>query len=311
MKISLKCFNHITGKIPFLLIAIASWQCTMPLAVQTSIPTYPSHPLNPQPENLIIANTFDVSSKSFRDNKEKQFMVLTGHTMRHASMQIEKRSDIDVDVVEGPIYSAHPDSVRLLMAQRNATHAILITSFDAYFEQTRVEVTKDENGKSKLAYYDLVVDIGYIMQNQDRIISDVPVSMRKFHSSRSVMSGLLAAGPNIVSNTDDVVDGVHANVDLFLKEYFPGSEPRTRPLFVTREFKDVGTSIKAGNYQGAFDVSERLTSAPNIDVSAKALYNCAVLSEYFSKHDIVRYYLEEALNKQSFMEAREMLHDYR
>jgi len=149
------------------------------------------------------------------------------------------------------------------------------------------------------------------MQNRDGVISDIPISMRRFHSSRSVVSGLLAIGPNIISNTDDVVDGVHANVDLFLKDFFPGSEPRTRPVFVTKEFKEVGTAIKTGNYQHAFDFSENLTSSPSNDIAAKAFYNCAVLAEYFSKHDVVRHYLEEALNRQSFMEAREMLHDYR
>jgi hypothetical protein len=301
---------YLSGKILIILIAFAGWQCAVPVMIQTSIPTYPSHPLVPEPDRMVIANAYDVSANSFRDNKEKQFIILTGHMMRHAAMQIEKRSNIKVDVVEGPVHPAHPDSVRVLMAKHSATHAILITSFNAFFDQTHVNVTKTENGKDKEAFYDIVVDVGYIMQDLDNNISKTPVSMRKFHSSRNVVSGLLAFGPNIVSNTDDVVDGVHANVDSYLKEYFPGSEPRSRPLFVTQEFRDVGTAIKAGNYEVALNLSQQLTESPNNEIAVRALYNCAVLSEYYSRHLAAKSFLEEALMKQDLIEASNMLSDY-
>jgi len=148
------------------------------------------------------------------------------------------------------------------------------------------------------------------MQNRYRVLSDTLISMRRFHSSRSVVSGLLAIGPNIISNTDDVVDGVHANVDFYLKEYFPGNEPRRQPMVATKEFRDVGTAIKAGNYEVALSLSEPLTTSPNNEIAAKALYNCSVLSEYYSRHLAAKSYLVEALVKQNLIEARNMLYDY-
>jgi len=299
------------GKILILLIAFTGWRCATPLMIQTSIPTYPTHPLVPSPEKMVIANAYDVKPQSFRDNKEKQFIVLMGYTMRHADMQIEKRSNINVDVVEVPIHNVHPDSARMLMALHDATHAIHVTFFNAYFDQTRVDVSKDENGKSKVAYYDLVVEIGYLMQNQHRVVSDTLISMRRFHSSRSVISGLLAVGPNIVSNTDDVVDGVHANVDFYLKKFFPGIEPRTRPIFITKEFKEVGTAVKTGNYESALDYSENLILSSDNEIAARALYNCAVLSEYLARHEVVKSYLKQAMARQYLMQASEMLDDYR
>jgi hypothetical protein len=45
-------------------------------------------------------------------------------------------------------------------------------------------------------------------------------------------------------------------------------------------------------------------------VAAMALYNCAALSEYFSRHVAAKSYLEEALEKQYLMEASTMLYDY-
>src|SRR5690349_1334722 len=251
------------------------FSCGTLTTIQTTIPTYPSHPLKPIPEKIVIANAFDVTSKSYRDNKEQEFKRLIEGAMTHAERQIREHSRADAEVVKGVLVQINrSDSVNAFIRSANATHGMFITSFKAFFEQTHVEVTKTDNGKEREAFYDIVVDIHYALRSLEGLSFDTLISVRRFHSSRSVISGLLAAGPSIVSNHDDAQDGVFVNVDLFLKNFFPGQENRIRNLILTKDFKNISEAIRQSNYEAAFEASEKLTTSSDKKKSATAYYIC-------------------------------------
>ncbi|MEQ1585179.1 MAG: hypothetical protein ABL895_04830 [Cyclobacteriaceae bacterium] len=310
----MRSFRIVPHRLLGLLIALAL-SCTFPKGNQTYLSTmvtvYPAYPLEAGSKTIVLANAFDVQAMKYRDNKEKQFQQLIEHTLRHMNGEIKKRSDAEVLIEDRkPTIKIQSDSLKQYMSQLNATHAILITAFNAYFDQTEVVVTETESGKNREAFYDLVVEIGYDLRYSNQPGFDTLISLRKFHSSRSVLSGLLAAGPNIVSNTEDVVDGIHANVNAFLKNFFVQSESRTRYLFTSGTLNPVAEAIVLHDYETALNVSKEVSSTPDLLLAAQAFYNCAALSEYKRDYGYARHYLQEALKLYPLQEARAMWIDY-
>jgi len=298
----MKKHHFLSWLVPAMLVSA----CSMPAALQNSIITYPPHPVVPVPEKLVVANLFDVSAQNYRDNKDELFVKLIEETMSRTATVMGKGFET-IAMVE-PGLKMRADSV---LAKQQASHGIFITKFNAYFDQTHVEVTKTDTGKEREAFYDIVVEIGYSLRSIGQQFDTVIVA-RRYHSSRSVLSGLLAAGPNIVSNRADALEGALVNVDLYAKCFFEGRESRGRWLYVTKDFEAVGKAIQRSDYEAAFQASEKLANAKDPKVSAKAYYNCAVLLEQMGQYEKVKPYLQESLRIQpTFADARDMLRDYR
>lgn len=175
-----------------------------------------------------------------------------------------------------------------------------------------MDVTVDANGsKNRQAFYDIIVDVGYTLHNWSGRQFDTLTSARRFHSSRSVLSGLLAAGPNIVSNSEDAADGIYANVDMYLKSFFKGQASRTRTVLNAKELKEIPLLIQSQQYDRAFELCESLMSSSKLTVFAKAAYNCAVLLEFMERYNEVKYYLLESQKRANLFQAHVMLEDYR
>lgn len=298
------------SQLVFLLILISCASCYVPKTLTTTIPTLPTREFKTLPQKIVVANAYDVKEADARNNKEQLFGELINLTVRHASNEINRRSEIASSFVEG-LTIQHDSSINALMKEQLASHAIVVRSFNVYFEQTDVVVTETEGGKNRDAFYDIIVDVRYSFHNWSGLQFDTLISVHKFHSSRRVLSGLLAAGPNVVKNSEDAADGIYANVDLYLKSFFKSSEPRTRHLYVSKEFKEMDNAINASDYERAFMESDKLMKSDKKTVAAMAAYNCAVLLEYMGQYNKVKYYLEESLARQKMMETEVMLQDYR
>jgi hypothetical protein len=284
----------------------------MPATIQNSVVTYPPFPIVPEPEKVVIANAYNVKAQSYRENKEEQFIGLINETMQSTATHLKNNVNTEVAIERDSFFVNRDPYVDSLLIKHNASHVLLITHFDAYFVQTDVEVTETETGKSREAFYDIVVDIGYLLQSQYDQKFDTIISARRQHSSRSVLSGLLAAGPNIVSNQEDALEGVHVNTELLMRCFTRGSETKTRTLYVSKEFEAVDDAIEAMDYAGAFAVSEKLANAKDPKIASMAYYNCAVLLERMGTFEKVKVYLEESLRlRPGFADAQVMLEDYR
>lgn len=302
---------------PFLVLlliqAVFTSGCSVPTVLQNTIVTYPPWQVEPRPSRLFVANAHDVQSKSYRTNKEVQFLGLVEETMRATGTALGQEFLSPVTVVPGlsiPAYG-QDSSLASLFEMHGATHGVIINHFDAYFVQTEVIVTETDDGKDREAFYDIVVDIGYSMMDRDNNRLDTIISARRQHSSRSVLSGLLAAGPSIVDNPEDALEGVHANVEMYLRCFFKGSDVRDRLLHVTKEFAAVGEAFMLSDYPAALAASEQIVSG-DPSIAAKARYNCAVLLERMGDYERVKPYLQEALQLQpTLIEAQQMWRDYK
>ena len=207
--------------------------------------------------------------------------------------------------------SGNTDStVSAIIARRGATHAIVIHSFDIYFDQTHVEVTKDYSGtKNRTAYYDIVADIGFSFFSAHSLIKEMDVHQRHFHSSRSVVSGLLAAGTNVVAKRNDAANIMFATGQEYLRYFFPGEARRTRPLFTGKGFEMVDAAIMKDDYEAALTESLRFMNNPDKAKAAKGSYNCAVLFERKNQQKEALSYLRQSLSLYPLPEARSMLAD--
>ena len=168
----------------------------------------------------MLLTTIDTKKYRYRKNKKQLFDTYIDSVLATASTLIKSRPFISTSVLSGFTNIASKDSLLfILMAEHNATYAIVVDSFDVDFRQTRVEVTRSSTGsKQREAFYDIVSDMGFSFYSKDSLIAHQQVSSRRYHSSRYVESGLLAAGPNVVIQRKDAWEVTERNLRNYLTD---------------------------------------------------------------------------------------------
>ena len=122
-------------------------------------------------------------------------------------------------VIPELIHDTGSDStVQSLMFQNNASKAIVIKKLDAFFNQTEVEVTKDADGKSRTAFYDICATITYCLHNAETSGKDTEITSCEFFTKRNVVSGFFSAGPDIVGKKKDAFKIVRKNALSYLSQ---------------------------------------------------------------------------------------------
>jgi len=273
--------------------------------------TIPIYAVDPPPQKIILLNNYDVASKKYRDNKEQLFLQLIDTMMYWAGKRINENSGIETEVIRGYTPANGDSTIYRLIANHKATHAITVSNFDVSFEQTRVDVTKDNSGsKNREAYYDIVADISYSLYAQDSLIRRRDLHQSRFHSSRSVASGLLAAGPNVVVQKDDAYRIVMEIWQQYLNYFFPGEKMRSRPVFINKGFEAVGQAVSRQDYEAALTESLRFIGDPDKTKAAKACYNCAVFFDRKNQPEEAKKYLRQSLSFATLVEAKQMWYDF-
>lgn len=292
--------------LPFALLCVS---CATEFRVQNRVSLKPSRSLDPPAQTIVVANTYDVSKRSYRESKEGQFKLLIDGAMQSFATAVEEHTYVTVRIHRDrqPICKSCLED---LMSAYGANYAVVLDSFAVYFDQTEVVVTKTEDGKSREAFYDIVSEIEFRIVGREGLREDFPTVYRRFHSSRSVMSGLLAAGPNIVSNHDDAIQAVTANVHQFLRNYFPDTEDRVRPMLVSKDFKGLDELVRSGKIDEARTLCESQTSKSKRLVVAQAYYNLAVLAEHTGDLESVSGLLGKSLGAYVLPQAQAMRTDY-
>ncbi|TAL43361.1 MAG: hypothetical protein EPN92_10285 [Chitinophagaceae bacterium] len=171
---------------------------------------------------MIIINTFDVKARKYRDRKEEAFLYFIDSLTGMIREDLKRAYNNEAEVIKGVTqlsWGGGRSIVYSLIKEKNAAYAIVITSFDIFFEQTGVEVTKTDDGKDRTASYDICSMIGYSFYSNDSLIKETTVKECRFHSHRKVVSGLLSGGPGVASNKKDAIEIMRINVGWFLRYY--------------------------------------------------------------------------------------------
>ena len=293
----------------FILLLVS---CTAPNSmISYTSRTIPVYAVDPQPQKIILLNNYDVAARKYRDNKEQLFLQLIDTMMYWAAKKIHDNAGIETEVIRGYTPANGDSSISALISFHKASHAITVNYFDVAFEQTHVDVTKDKDGsKSREAYYDIVSDISYSFYADDSLIKKRDLHESRYHSSRSVASGLLAAGPNVVVQRDDAYSIVQESWQEYLNYFFPGEKMRHRPVFTGKEFAMVGKALARQDYEAALTESLRFIDDPDKTKAAKSCYNCAVFFARKNQPEEAKKYLRQSLSFASLDEAKQMWNDF-
>ncbi|HEX7902624.1 MAG TPA: hypothetical protein VF487_02015 [Chitinophagaceae bacterium] len=293
----------------FLLVSCTTTNRALSYTVQTK----PVYKIDPEPQKIILLNTCNFATKKIRDKKEELFISLTDSLMLWASGKITDKTGIRTQVLTGYTdLAGNTDSTVLAqLKEYNASHAIILYSFNVFFNQTHVDVVKNLDGKKdRTAYYDIVADIDYSFYSIAGLLKNKTILKKRFHSSRSVISGLLAVGPNVVAQRKDARDIMLENGQDFLNYFFPGEAGRTRIIFTGKGFEAVNAALARNNYDAALTENLRFIDDSNKEKAAKACYNCAVLFDRKGQPGEAKTYLQQSLSLFNLREARSMLNDF-
>jgi hypothetical protein len=172
-------------------------------------------------KHILLLNTFDTRKHKFRENKKELYDKFIDSVLSISEKYLESKHGISTTLLSGfTDFASLDNGLNYLIMKHNATHTIILNSFKVDFEQTEVETTRSSSGsKSKEAFYDIVSDMEFSVYSKDSLVDTQTVLSRQNHSSRSVVSGLLAAGPNVVVQRKDAWMITERNLKNYLS-YF-------------------------------------------------------------------------------------------
>ncbi|MEP7373709.1 MAG: hypothetical protein ABI675_10000 [Chitinophagaceae bacterium] len=192
------------------------------IAKKNSIDQYLSQSDSLQ-SNILVINSFDAMSMEVKENKKELLKVLAD-SLKQILYEATLPPNGGKLIVIQELIRDTPDSdsiIHSLMRQNKASKAIVIKKLNAFFEQTRVEVIKEAGGKSRTAYYDICAVITYCLYFNETKGNDAVITSCENYTHRSVISGLLAKGPDIVRKKDDAFRIVRKNAMAYLSKESP------------------------------------------------------------------------------------------
>ena len=167
---------------------------------------------------VLVINACDPNGFHARKKKEALFMELADTLNVYLSDNLQTRYGFTVK----PLQLRIPDDgnrnavVDSLLTAYHAGYAVLFDSLDVFFQQTRVDVSGTKGNKERIAYYDICADIHYLLFSPGSMLKTDMNKTREFFTTRKVISGLLAAGPDIVSKKKHAIEMMEKNAHGFL-----------------------------------------------------------------------------------------------
>ena len=164
-----------------------------------------SQPSDPSqtPSRVLIINAFDAQAQDFRKNKKELFVKLADSLKSFLAAEIRKDNRTEPVIIHD-LFPSILDSAGVIDSLMNAYQAnavIVIKKVDVFFDQTGVEVTKEKDGsKTREASYDICSEVDYIIYEANNEPRHALSRICESFGTRNVMSGLFAAGPDIVAN---------------------------------------------------------------------------------------------------------------
>lgn len=169
---------------------------------------------------ILIINSFDAQLMKARKNKKELFAALADSLKQMLNFELNERDKAEVVVIPEVIKNPeNNDSIYFnLINEYHASKGIVIKTLDAYFEQTGVEVVREADGKKRTASYNICSTANYFLYNRTSKVKESEIKLCKFFTERSVLSGFLAAGPDIVGKSKHAFKIIQENAEEYNKE---------------------------------------------------------------------------------------------
>jgi len=167
---------------------------------------------------ILVINSFDAMTLKARKNKNVLFRELADSLKLYLYRNLLARNKSGVILIPELLANKEDSVIYSLMAQHNAARAIVIKKVNAYFNQTGVEVVKEADGKQRTASYDICAAVNYTYYSIKTKPKESETIQCEFFTTRGVMSGLFAAGPDIVGKSKHAHKIIAQNADQYLRE---------------------------------------------------------------------------------------------
>jgi hypothetical protein len=170
---------------------------------------------------VLIINAFDAMGLKMRKNKKELFRDLSDSVILniYRILQNQYKEVIVVPEVIKDTFSID-SMVNTYMVKHNVRKAIVLRSLDAYFDQTDVVVVKnDDKSKTRTAHYDLCSIVNFKVYDSIGLAKEPEFKTCENFTDRTVFSGLLAMGPDIVGKRKHAIRITVSNADR-IKAYF-------------------------------------------------------------------------------------------
>jgi hypothetical protein len=168
---------------------------------------------------VLIINIFDAGANRYRKNKKELFEELADSLKSVLAGEIKSEGLAEPVIIPesvSPVFNSKKELDSILNLYK-ACCAIVIEKLDAFFEQTDVNVTRDSDGsKSRAAPYDICAAINYTFYKTGDTPYFSDTKNCEHFTTRHVMSGLLAGGPDIVGKSKDAFKITAKNADLYI-----------------------------------------------------------------------------------------------
>lgn len=173
-----------------------------------------------RPSKMLVIDAYDAATIQARKNKKKLFKDLTDSVLTWVAHGLREQGVETIIVADIIKDQADLDSLVVsLLKENSAAQAIVLTSLDAWFDLTHVDVEKSfDRSKTKTAFFDLCSVINCELYDQKGLLKKSSPQMRRYFTSRQTASSFLCFGPDIVGKRKYVIDIMHANARKLLTE---------------------------------------------------------------------------------------------
>ncbi len=178
------------------------------------IPVTNKHQTN---SKVLIMNAFDASRMNTRNKKKELFAKLSDSLTRMLVNDVQSLFNAEGIIHSTLITGPNRDSVVFaFIKEYKADRAIVIDTMNVFFKQTRVEVTKDKDGKSRAAFYDICAFVRYNFYDTYTRKDSRKTENCKFFTERNTMSGFLSVGPDVVGKSKYAFSMLEENAKQYL-----------------------------------------------------------------------------------------------
>lgn len=167
---------------------------------------------------ILVVNSYDPSSSSFRKNK-KELLSEVADSLRYYLAEIfERENAARVSLADQRVLLLNDstDGLDSFFRQKQVDYVIIILNVEAEFVKTDVEVERQDDGsKKRTARYDLCTTFSYLLAAKNGSNIERKEMVCEFFTERTVMSGLLAAGPDLVGKSKWVFRSARKNAAAY------------------------------------------------------------------------------------------------
>lgn len=296
----LKAWIHVLtmNKLNYIFVALALCCCSACGVSYTSlsIERKPEIVFKDSISRVLVINRFDVDKVDFVLRREKKRDVYRYGMHAEMGQVVQELGANETLRLIGPSDRLMGDSgvgsnldstgltmgeIGMVAAKYQADYILALENYDASFVQDEVVRSKNSDGSvGKVASYSLAVESSWgLYDKEGKLIRVLRGDAAKFHSQRSVMSGLLAVGPALGANRK-TVELVSVSAGTRIADYFRSQTYRlTRPLYTKKELKESAHDIKTGDYVVAEAKLKLLSKHSDVRVASQAYYNLAVIAD--------------------------------